>query len=73
MDIRQDSRGIIKPTSEVAAILSNPAIVVERQIEMMSVLAGFEQATRFNIMDANGNVLAYLVEDEGGISAAVKR
>ncbi|KAF2191853.1 Scramblase-domain-containing protein [Zopfia rhizophila CBS 207.26] len=54
-------------------ILDNSAIVVQRQLEMMNVLMGFEQANRYIIMDPHGNHIGYLAEQEHGLGNAVAR
>lgn len=54
-------------------ILENSAIVVQRQLEMMNVLMGFEQANRYVIMDPRGNHIGYLAELDHGLGRAVAR
>lgn len=54
-------------------LLDNSAIVVQRQLEMMNVLMGFEQANRYIIMDPHGNHIGYLAEQDHGIGSALKR
>lgn len=56
---------VIKPDSQGAALLTQPAIVVGRELEMMNVFLGYEQANKYKIMDANGNHLGYIAEEEG--------
>lgn len=55
------------------SILANSSIVVQRQLEMMNVMLGFEQANRYVIMDARGNHIGYLAEQEHGLGNAVAR
>ncbi|SCU93041.1 LADA_0G01024g1_1 [Lachancea dasiensis] len=65
---------IIKPNDAVATtILNEPTIVVERQMEMMNVFLGFEQANKYVIMDALGNRIGYMQERDFGIVKAVMR
>jgi hypothetical protein len=54
-------------------LLDNSAIVVQRQLEMMNVLMGFEQANRYIIMDPLGNHIGYLAEQDHGIGTALTR
>lgn len=54
-------------------LLDNSSLVVQRQLEMMNVLMGFEQANRYVIMDPHGNHIGYLAEQEHGIGNAVAR
>lgn len=49
-------------------ILAKPSIVIQRQLEMMNVLLGYEQANKYIIMDPQGNGVGYLAEQEHGMS-----
>ena len=55
------------------SLLDNSSIVVQRQLEMMNVLMGFEQANRYVIMDPHGNHIGYLAEQEHGIGSTFTR
>jgi hypothetical protein len=54
-------------------LLDNSTLIIQRQLEMMNVLMGFEQANRYVIMDPQGNHIGYLAEQEHGIGNAVAR
>lgn len=56
---------VIKPDSRGAALLTQPAVVIGRELEMMNVFLGYEQANRYKIMDPNGTHLGYIAEEEG--------
>ncbi|CAO2647226.1 Nn.00g081480.m01.CDS01 [Neocucurbitaria sp. VM-36] len=71
--IPEDPHGVLKETHPAMRLLDNSAIVVQRQLEMMNVLMGFEQANRYVIMDPHGNHIGYLAEQEHGIGNAVAR
>ncbi|KAF2730239.1 Scramblase-domain-containing protein [Polyplosphaeria fusca] len=71
--IPEDPNGILKETHPAMRLLENSAIVVQRQLEMMNVLMGFEQANRYVIMDPHGNHIGYLAEQDHGIGNAVAR
>ncbi|KAF2272650.1 Scramblase-domain-containing protein, partial [Westerdykella ornata] len=71
--IPEDPHAILKETHSVMRLLDNSAIVVQRQLEMMNVLMGFEQANRYIIMDPHGNHIGYLAEQDHGIGSALKR
>lgn len=60
-----DKHQIIKPDSRGATLLTQSAVIVCRQIEMMNVFLGYEQANRYKVMDPHGNLLAYILEEEG--------
>lgn len=59
--------------SEVASVVSHPALVVTRPIEWGTVLLGFEQANRYTVFDERGAVVAHLLEEEGGLGKALAR
>ena len=71
--IPEDANGVLKETHPAMQILNNSAIVIHRQLEMMNVLVGFEQANRYIIMDPHGNHIGYLAELDGGMGKAVQR
>jgi hypothetical protein len=56
-----------------AAILSQPSLVVVRQIEMMNVFLGFEQANRYRLVNAHGQDVGFLAEQEGGFGRSIGR
>ena len=56
-----------------ARILSEPSLVVVRQIEMMNVFLGFEQANRYRLVNARGEDVGFLAEQEGGFGTSIGR
>lgn len=73
INIPEDSSGILQPDHPATSILSNSSIVVQRQIEMMNVFLGFEQANRYVIMDPQGTTIGYLAEQEHGMANMMAR
>ncbi|KAF1954098.1 Scramblase-domain-containing protein [Byssothecium circinans] len=69
----EDPNAVLKETHPAMRLLDNSAIVVQRQLEMMNVLMGFEQANRYVIMDPHGNHIGYLAERDHGLGSAVTR
>ncbi|CDK27064.1 unnamed protein product [Kuraishia capsulata CBS 1993] len=65
--------GIISPTDTVSAILSQPTLVIERNIEFMNLFLGFEQANRYTVSDPSGQVLGHLIERDFGIVKMMMR
>lgn len=64
----------IQPHHPVATtILNEPTIVVERQIEMMNVFLGFEQANKYALLDVMGNRIGYMQERDFSIGKAIMR
>ncbi|EFR00879.1 scramblase [Nannizzia gypsea CBS 118893] len=71
--ISEDPDGLLKQNHPASQILSNSGLVVQRQLEMMNVLLGFEQANRYVILDAHGNHIGYMAEEEKGMGGMLSR
>ncbi|KAG0044383.1 hypothetical protein BGZ83_010401 [Gryganskiella cystojenkinii] len=52
------------PYDTAAKVLSQPALIMTRQIEMMNVLVGFEQANKYAIVGPSGNPIGYIAEED---------
>eukprot|EP00047_Mylnosiga_fluctuans_P005978 m.244013 g.244013 ORF g.244013 m.244013 type:complete len:299 (+) comp14371_c0_seq1:30-926(+) len=53
---------VLHAESPSAAILSQPFLVISRQLEMLNVLAGIEQGHQYTIQAPDGTLCGYLVE-----------
>ncbi|KAE8351753.1 Scramblase-domain-containing protein [Aspergillus coremiiformis] len=71
--IPEDPHGVLKETHPAMGILANSGLVVQRQLELMNVMIGFEQANKYVIMDANGNHIGYMAEQERGMANMMAR
>jgi hypothetical protein len=71
--IPEDPHAILKETHPAMRLLDNSTIVIQRQLEMMNVLMGFEQANKYIIMDPHGNHIGYLAEQDHGFGSAMAR
>ncbi|QKX61148.1 uncharacterized protein TRUGW13939_08295 [Talaromyces rugulosus] len=71
--IPEDPNAVLKETHLAAKLLANSSLVVLKDIDMINVLAGFEQSTRYVIMDANGNHVGYMAEQETGVGGMLSR
>jgi len=54
-------------------LVGQPALVITRQIEMMNLFLGFEQANRYAIRDLNGDVVGYIAEEQRSFLSVVSR
>jgi hypothetical protein len=55
-------------------LLNQPALAIGRQLEMLNIFLGYEQANRYVITDPiSGQPLAYLLEEGTALTAALKR
>ena len=73
VNIPPDPDGVLNESHPAAAILSHSSLVVTRQIEMMNIMLGFEQANRYVIMDPQGNHVGYMAERDLGMGNMFKR
>ena len=71
--IPDDPHGVLPPDHPAFSILGNSSLVIQRQIEMMNVMLGFEQANRYIIMDGQGQTLGYIAEQDHGIGRTMAR
>jgi hypothetical protein len=55
------------------SILGHSSLVIQRQLEMMNVIIGFEQANRYIIMDGGGKTLGYMAEQDHGMGQSMAR
>lgn len=54
-------------------ILSEPTLVVKRNIELMNLFLGFEQANMYDVMNIRGELIGRLVERDFGIGKMIMR
>ena len=71
--IPDDPDGVLPRDHPAMAILGNSSLVIQRQLELMNVMLGFEQANRYIIMDGNGQTLGYIAEQDHGIGRTMAR
>lgn len=71
--IPENPGGVLHENHPAANILANSAIVVQRQLELMNVLVGFEQANKYVIMDPQGNHIGFIAERDLGAGNMVAR
>ncbi|KAI9933335.1 hypothetical protein AWENTII_002627 [Aspergillus wentii] len=71
--IPEDPNAVLKETHPAMGILANSGLVVQRQLELMNVMIGFEQANKYVIMDANGNHVGYMAEQEKSMASVMAR
>lgn len=71
--ISADPHSVLPPSHPAISILANSSLVIQRQMEMMNLLIGFEQANRYIIMDGNGQTIGYIAEQDHGIGQSFMR
>ena len=73
VNIPKDPDGVLNESHPAAALLSYSSLVVTRQVEMMNIMLGFEQANRYVIMDPQGNHVGYMAERDLGMGSMMAR
>ncbi|EME31480.1 phospholipid scramblase-like protein [Galdieria sulphuraria] len=53
------------PTESRQVLLSNPALVVCRELEWGNIFFGFEQANKYSLKTPDGQVAGYIAEEDG--------
>ncbi|KAK6422463.1 hypothetical protein LTR95_016678 [Oleoguttula sp. CCFEE 5521] len=71
--IPTDSDGVLQPGHPAMSILGNSSLVITREIEMMNLIIGMEQANRYTIMDGEGNMHGSIAEMDNGIGKSMMR
>ncbi|KAI9829696.1 MAG: hypothetical protein M1819_006067 [Sarea resinae] len=71
--ISEDPNGVLNERHPAAGLLANSAVVIQRQLELMNVMLGFEQANKYVIMDPQGNHIGYMAERELGMGNMMAR
>ncbi|CCF49146.1 hypothetical protein NDA11_005380 [Ustilago hordei] len=67
--VPNEPRDVLQPCSFASAttLLSQSALVVTREIEMINIFLGFEQANKYSIHAPDGQLVGYLAEEEQGL------
>lgn len=68
-----NTNGLITPEDGIYDILKEPTLVIEREIEMMNVFLGFEQANRYKISNSYGQQIGYMEEKDIGLFKVLGR
>ena len=71
--IPENPNAVLKSDHPARNLLAESGIVVQRQIEMMNIFLGFEQANKYVILDPHGNHIGYMAEHDGGIAKTMTR
>ncbi|KAI9341758.1 Scramblase, partial [Obelidium mucronatum] len=54
-------------------VLQHTGLMIGRQIEMMNVLVGYEQANKYSVTDANGVPVGFIAEEETSFAGTILR
>lgn len=71
--IPPNNNGLITPEDGIYELLKEPTLVIERQVEFMNLIVGFEQANKYKIMNSLGQQIGYMEEKDYGLLKAIGR
>ena len=71
--IPEDPNGVLNEKHPAATILANSGIVIQRQLELMNVMIGFEQANKYIILDPQGNHVGFIAEQDNSMGRTMAR
>ncbi|KAG8529748.1 uncharacterized protein KY384_005229 [Bacidia gigantensis] len=71
--VPEDPNGVLNEKHPAFGILANSSIVVTRQLELMDIMIGFEQANKYVIMDPQGQHIGFMAEKDLGMGNMMKR
>ncbi|CAG8437284.1 935_t:CDS:2 [Scutellospora calospora] len=64
---------VLSQSHSASHILQNTELIVVRQLEMLNVFLGFEQANKYAIHDQSGNCVGYIAEEEQSLASVILR
>jgi len=64
---------VLSLQSPAAGLLSQNSLIIGRQIEMMNVLIGYEQANKYEIKNQEGQIVGFIAEDDSSIGKSILR
>ncbi|KLT46306.1 Scramblase-domain-containing protein, partial [Cutaneotrichosporon oleaginosum] len=71
--VPDDPRGVLQRNHAAYELLAHDSLVVVRQLEMMNVFLGYEQANRYAIYSPEGAHVGFLAEEERGFAGVLTR
>lgn len=71
--VPDDPHGVLKSNHAAYDLLAHDSLVVVRQLEMLNVFMGYEQANKYAIYTSAGELVGYLAEEERGFAGVFAR
>ncbi|WWC65821.1 uncharacterized protein I303_108443 [Kwoniella dejecticola CBS 10117] len=71
--IPPDPQSVLGDNHAARDILAHESLVIVRQLEMLNVFMGFEQANRYAILSPDGQLVGFLAEEEQTILSTISR
>ncbi|WVQ79166.1 hypothetical protein IAT38_001262 [Cryptococcus sp. DSM 104549] len=73
VSIPSDPQSVLGDSHAARDILGHESLVIVRQLEMMNVFLGYEQANRYAIHSQDGELVGFLAEEEQSMMSAITR
>jgi uncharacterized protein YxjI len=64
---------VLKNRDPCASLLSQPLLIIGRQVELMNVFIGVEQQNKYTIRDSSGAQFGWIIEEDKGFVGVVLR
>ncbi|KAL7425159.1 hypothetical protein Q5752_000847 [Cryptotrichosporon argae] len=71
--VPHDPQGVLSDSHAAHDVLAHDTLVIVRQLEMLNVFMGFEQANRYAIHTTDGQLVGFLAEEEQGFISTISR
>ncbi|KAL8858574.1 MAG: hypothetical protein Q9178_004868 [Gyalolechia marmorata] len=71
--VPEDPNGVLNEKHPAASILTNSGLVVQRQLELMNIMIGFEKANKYVILDPQGNHIGFMAEQDNSMGRTMAR
>ncbi|EIW71495.1 hypothetical protein TREMEDRAFT_67793 [Tremella mesenterica DSM 1558] len=71
--VPHDPHGVLQESHRAKELLAHDTLVIVRQLEMLNVFLGFEQANRYAIYTPEGDLVGFLAEEERSFFSTMSR
>lgn len=69
LGLEKSTSVLLEWSSPASAIFKNTALLVCRQLELLNLVLGWEQAAHYDLKNPNGQTVGYLLEDKGMLTS----
>ncbi|QIX01952.1 hypothetical protein AMS68_007469 [Peltaster fructicola] len=73
VNMKPDPYGVLPHDHPALPILGQSSLIVSRQIEMLNVFVGYEQANRYTIMNGEKEIVGYIAEEDHALGRTLAR
>lgn len=73
VSVKPSTASSLKPALGLNSVLMHPSIIVGRQIEMLNIFLGFEQANKYALKLPDGTEVGFIAEEETSFKNTILR